>query len=178
MDTMDAITLEFIQRLGGLTEKWGLSKCTGDLWGILLVSGEAMTQEDLTKVSSYSPAMISMSLSRLEELGFVITAGRRERKRLYVATFSFVDALENFLVRVVDGDVTPIIENTSRHLQDISVQTQRANMEQVIREFEKGRLFMTLLLSTMKKHKHLNLEELKAVLPTDLSEMSNQNRVC
>ncbi len=170
---MDAITMEFVQRLGRLTEKWGLSKSTGDLWGILLVFGDAMTQEELTKVSGYSPSMVSMSLSRLEELGFVITAGRRSRKRLYVAVFTFVDALENFLMRFVDSEVTPIIENMSRQLQEISVPNQKANMEQVLMEFEKGRFFMTLLLSTMKKQKHLNLEDLKAALPPDLAKMSN-----
>jgi len=153
---MDAITMEFVQRLGRLTEKWGLSKCTGDLWGILLVF-----------------SMVSMSLSRLEELGFVITAGRKSRKRLYVAIFSFVDALENFLMRFVDSEVTPIIENMSRQLEEISVPNQKANMEQVLMEFEKGRFFMTLLLSTMKNQKHLNLEELQLALSPDLGKISN-----
>lgn len=175
---IDAITMEFVERLGGLTEKWGLSRCTGDLWGILLVSGDAMTQEELTNVSGYSPSMVSMSLSRLEELGFVITAGRKDRKRLYVAIFTFVDAFENFLMRIVDGEVTPIIENMSRHLQEIRIPGQKANLEQLLREFEKGRFFMTFLLSTMKKHKHLNLEELKSVLAPDPGIMPDQMKVC
>lgn len=170
---MDAVIMEFVQRLGALTEKWGLSKCTGDLWGILLVSGDAMTQEELTNVSGYSPSMVSMSLSRLEELGFVIAAGRRGRKRLYVAIFSFVDALESFLTRFVNSEVTPIIEDMSRHLQEINVPNQKTNLEQVLREFEKGRFFMTLLLSNMKKHKRLNLEELKSALPHDPGKIPN-----
>lgn len=169
MDTeMDAVTMDFVRRLGGLTEKWGLSKCTGDIWGILLVAGDAMTQEDLTKISDYSPAMVSMSLSRLEELGFVIMAGRKDRKRLYTAVFSIVDALENFLKRFVDGEITPIIENSSKRFQEISVLNQRANMERILDEFEKGRFFMTIFLSAMKKHKHLTLDELKKVLPREL----------
>jgi DNA-binding transcriptional regulator GbsR (MarR family) len=175
VQVMDAITMEFVQRLGGLTEKWGLSKCTGDLWGILLVSSDAMTQEELVNVSGYSPSMVSMSLSRLEEMGFVIQAGRKNRKRLYVAIFSFVDAWENFIIRVVNGDVTPIIENTTRHLQEITVQNQKVNIEQILMEFEKGRFFMTLLLSLMKKHKHQTLEELKSVLSPDLGKMPNSN---
>lgn len=174
---MDTVTMDFVRRLGGLTEKWGLSKCTGDIWGILLVSGDAMTQEELTKISDYSPAMVSMSLSRLEELGFVIMAGRKDRKRLYTAVFSIVDALENFLKRFVDGEITPIIENTARHVQEISLPANKANIERVLDEVEKGRFFMTVFLSAMKKHKHLTLDELKEVLSRELEISPHQNEV-
>jgi len=165
---MDAVTMKFVQRLGRLTDKWGLGECTGGLWGILLISGDAMTQEELGKASGYSPSLVSTALSRLVELGFVVVAARRGRKRLYVAVFSFVDALENFFRRFVDNEVTPIVENLSRRIQGISDPKHRANVEQLLREFEKGKLFMTYLLSTMKKHKDLRLGELEQVLRSDL----------
>jgi len=161
---MDAETMEFVQRLGRLTDKWSLGECTGSLWGILLVSGGAMTQEELRKASGYSPSLVSAALSRLEELGFVVAAGRRGRKRLYLAMFSFVEALENFLRRFVDNEVTPIVGNLSRRLQEISDPKQKANVERILEKFEKGRLFVTSLLSTMNKHKDLHLKELEQVL--------------
>jgi len=160
----DAVTMEFVQRLGRLTDKWGLGECTGGLWGILLVSGDAMTQEELGKASGYSPSLVSVALSRLEELGFVVAAGRRGRKRLYIAVFSFMDALESFLRRIVDNEVTPIVENLSRRLQEIIDQKHRANVERLLEEFEKGKLFITYILSTMKKHKDLHLRELEQAL--------------
>ena len=161
---MDAVTIEFVQRLGRLTYKWGLDECMGNIWGILLVSGDAMTQEDLRKASGYGSAQVSVALSRLEELGFIVTSGRKGRKRLYLAMCSFVDALENFFKRFVDNEVNPIIVNLSRRLQEISDPKYKANMERLVGEFEKGKLFMTYLLSTMKKNKDLQLRELQQVL--------------
>ena len=161
---MDAVIMEFVQRLGRLTYRWGLDECTGNIWGILLASGDAMTQEDLRKASGYGSALVSVALSRLVDLGFVVTSGRKGRKRLYVAVFSFVDALESFFKRFADNEVNPIIVNLSRRLQEISDPKYKANMERLVGEFEKGKLFMTYLLSTMKKHKDLQLGELQQVL--------------
>lgn len=160
--------MEFVQRLGRLTYKWGLDECTGNIWGILLVSGDAMTQEELRKTSGYGSALVSVALSRLDELGFVVTSGRKGRKRLYVAVFTFVDALENFFKRFADNEISPIIVNMSRHLQEISNPKYKANMKRIVGEFERAKLFMTYLLSTMKKHKDLQLEELQQVLQPGL----------
>ncbi len=165
---MDPVTTEFVQRLGRLTNKWGLDECTGNLWGILIASGDAMTQEELRKTSGYGSTLVSVALSRLDELGFVVTAGRRGRKRLYVAVFTFMDALENFFKRFADNEINPIIVNLSRSLQEIRDPKYKANMERLVGEFERGKLFMTYLLSTMKKYKDLQLGELQRVLQPDL----------
>jgi len=161
---LDAIITEFVHRLGHLASKWGLGEGTGSLWSILLVTGDAMTQEDLSRASGYSSALVSTALSRLEELGFVVTAGRRGKKRLYLAVISFVDALANFLNGFVSNEITPIIESLSKQSHKISDPKQKANVELMLLEFEKGGLFLTSLLSTMKRHKSLHLGELKQVL--------------
>ncbi|MEM2093797.1 MAG: hypothetical protein QXI32_00690 [Candidatus Bathyarchaeia archaeon] len=161
---IDLATAEFIQRLRHFTSRWGLDQCACSIWAILLATGEPMTQEDLREASGYGPALVSGALSRLDELGFVATCGRKNRKKLYVAVFSFMDALESFFKRLIDNEVTPMISNLSRRLHEISDSKRKANMERLVGEFEKGRLFITYLLSTMKKHRDLPLGELQQAL--------------
>jgi len=160
----DMATVEFMRRLGKATSRWGWGESVGCVWGALLVSG-TMTQDQLVKVSGFSVALVSSSLSWLEERGFVTSAGKQGRKRLYVPLMSFVGALESFLRRFVDVDVTPAVEVLSGRIHEIKDAEQRLNAERIIEEYQKGRAFIDTLLSLMKKHKDLRLEELMLALP-------------
>lgn len=157
-------TVEFMRRLGKATSRWGWGESVGCVWGALLVSG-AMTQDQLVKVSGFSVALVSSSLSWLEERGFVTSAGRRGRKRLYVAVLSFVDALESFLRRFIDIDITPAVEVLSKRIHEIKDVEQRSNAERILEEYQKGKVFIDTLLNLMKKHKDLRLEKLMQALP-------------
>ncbi|MBO3802650.1 MAG: winged helix-turn-helix transcriptional regulator [Candidatus Brockarchaeota archaeon] len=158
-------TAEFIRRLGKTTDMWGLGESVGCIWGALLVEGRAMTQEQLAKSSGYSIGLVSSTLSRLEEMGFVASVGRQGRKRLYVAAMSFVDALESFLKRFVDFEVVPALGALSEEARGVEDAERRSNAEKIIAEYRKARAFIDSLLSLMKKHKDLGLEELVKVLP-------------
>jgi len=155
---------EFIQRLGKLTDRWGWGESIGNIWGILLLSSEAITQDDLAEASSYSVALVSSSLSRLEDLGLVASVGRRGKKRLYRAVLSFIDALENFLTRFVDTELTPTVNLLSRRIYEIKEEKQRLNAGRILEEYKKAIAFLTYSVSFMKKHKDLRLDELQQVL--------------
>ena len=131
----------------------------------MLVSGHALTQEQPVKASGYSAGLVSSSLSRLEELGFVASGGRRGRKRLYVAAMSFVDALQSYLRRFVDVEITQAVDVLSSRVHEIKDTEQRSNTDRILEEYRKARVFIDTSLNLMKKHKHLHLEELKQVLP-------------
>ncbi|MGQ9515554.1 MAG: GbsR/MarR family transcriptional regulator [Thermoproteota archaeon] len=158
-------TIEFMRMLGKATNRWGLRESIGCIWGTLLVSGRALTQEQLAEYSGYSIGLVSSNLSRLEEMGFVRSVGRQGRKKLYVAVMSFVDALENFLKRFIDMDVTPTMGLLSEKIHEIKDAEQRSNVEKILAEYRKARVFLDYLLSMMKKHKDLCLEDLMKVLP-------------
>jgi len=158
-------TTEFIHRLGKATNRWGLGESVGRVWGALLLAGHAMTQEQLAESSGYSIGLVSSSLSRLEEMGFVTSIGRQGRKRLYVAVMSFVDALESFLKRFVEVEVTPALGILSEKIHEVKDAEQRSNAEKILIEYRKARVFIDTLLTLMKKHKDLCLEELVQVLP-------------
>ena len=159
------MSAEFVTRLGKATSRWGLGESVGCVWGTLLFSGSALTQKELVEASGYSVALVSSSLSRLKELGFVASAGRRGRKRLYVAVMSVVDGLESFLKRFVDMEIVPTVKILSERIHGIKDAKQRSNAERILEEYRRGKVFLDTLLSLMEKHKNLCSNELKQILP-------------
>ncbi|MBI4181700.1 MAG: hypothetical protein HY520_01915 [Candidatus Aenigmarchaeota archaeon] len=77
----------------------GYSPLHGQIIGVLLVRGKALSLQELTKETGYSPSMLSLSLDLLEVLGVVKKVKKTADRKLYVELHGdLLEALKNAVV--------------------------------------------------------------------------------
>lgn len=161
---MYAVT-EFVQWIGRMMNLFGLEESVGVVWGLILLKGKSVTQKEIVEETNYSTSLVSVSLSKLERLGFITSVGRRGRCKLYRASKSFLDGLENYLKRITDIEISNAISHLSKDAAKIDDETIRRNAEKIIREYEKLRIFLVTFIKILDKHKDLEKEKLTETLP-------------
>jgi DNA-binding transcriptional regulator GbsR (MarR family) len=81
--TPDRHTTAFVEKIAVLLEADGLPRVAGRLFGLLLVSAEPRSLDDLAKQLGLSKASISINARLLEEKGVVERTGRQADRRDY-----------------------------------------------------------------------------------------------
>lgn len=90
MDELDAERERLITGLGRVSDFWGLGKVMGQIYGLLFLSPEALTLDQLAARLGVSKANISVNVRGLERLAMVRRSWRRgDRKDYYVAETDF-----------------------------------------------------------------------------------------
>jgi predicted transcriptional regulator len=79
----DAGTKQFVEQLAVLLEADGLPRVAGRLFGVLLVSAEARSLDELAAQLRVSKASISVNARLLEQRGVVERVGRQADRRDY-----------------------------------------------------------------------------------------------
>lgn len=154
---------EFIHRLGRLTSQWGLGEPVGRIWGVLLFENKPLTQDEIKEKTGYSVSLISTNLTLLHNLGFVVTIGKRGRKKLYRVTASLVDAFQRFLKNFVEIELTPTIELLSRDLDEFKDRKIKVSIGNLVQEYRKIRLLMLYFLRIVKECKKLSISEIEKI---------------
>ena len=80
---MDAPTAQFIERMGLALEADGLPRIAGRIFGLLLVSEEARSLDDLAAELGVSKASVSTNTRLLEQRGVLEQVGRPADRRDY-----------------------------------------------------------------------------------------------
>jgi len=81
--TPDRNTRMFVEKLAVLLETDGMPRVAGRLFGLLLVSAEPRSLDELAKQLGLSKASISINARLLEEKGLVERVGRQADRRDY-----------------------------------------------------------------------------------------------
>ncbi len=77
---------EFVALWRGMSGLWGITPTMAEVHGLLFLTGEAMSMDDMMARLGISRGNVSMSLTKLVEWGLVRKAHRRgERKEYYEA---------------------------------------------------------------------------------------------
>src|SRR5216117_917182 len=79
----DRNTRMFVEKLAVLLETDGMPRVAGRLFGLLLVSAEPRSLDELAKQLGLSKASISINARLLEEKGLVERVGRQADRRDY-----------------------------------------------------------------------------------------------
>ena len=83
---LDAVHESMLDGLSQLADYFGFSKVMGQLYGVLLLSGEPMSLDDLLERLDISKASFSMNMRTLEQLGMVRQVwlrGKSDRRKYY-----------------------------------------------------------------------------------------------
>lgn len=156
--------VEFVHWIGRMMNLFGLEESMGVIWGLILLKGRPITQKEIVKETGYSISSVSVSLSKLERLGFIATIGKRGRCRLYKASRTFLDGLENYLRRLIDVEIKNAVLHLSNEAAKIEDNLIRRNAESIISEYEKLRIFLLVFVEILNKHKNLEKEKLDETL--------------
>lgn len=109
-----------LEGLSQLADYFGFSKVMGQLYGALLLSGEALSLDELMERLSISKASVSMNIRTLEHMGMVRQVwhkSRGDRRKYYEAQSNLLAILTNIIsgreMRDVDRALTVMQENIS-----------------------------------------------------------------
>lgn len=106
--------------LSQLADYLGFSKVMGQLYGVLLLHGEALSLDDLMDSLSISKASVSTNVRTLEHLGMVRqvwSKGKGDRRKYYEAETDLLRIITNIIsgreMRDVDRAVNVMQDNIS-----------------------------------------------------------------
>lgn len=136
---------QFLNMLSLLTRSLGLGEAAGKVWGILALVGRPMTQSEIARLTGYSLPIVSTAISVLENWGFVVRAGRRGRARLYRASSTILDILENFLNTLLDRRLNPLAKFLRENLSSFKPE-YREGAARLLKEYEKARALVRQMI--------------------------------
>lgn len=114
-----------LEGLGQLADYFGFSKVMGQLYGTLLLSGGALSLDELMEHLDISKASVSMNMRSLEMLGMVRQVwvrGGGGRRKYYEAETDFWQIITN----VLGGREMRDVERAIQVMQENSTQLQKA----------------------------------------------------
>ena len=119
----------------------GLSAVHGRLFGALILSDTALSQEQLAKQTSYSIPAVSLSLDELTRLRLIKkTRKRGDRKNYYTTDADLVQIFRKFIESIHDEHVVPFnrtLNNVPRTSRTENLQKLAKNMNKLQEYLEK-----------------------------------------
>ncbi|RLE84611.1 MAG: hypothetical protein DRJ39_02840 [Thermoprotei archaeon] len=153
---------EFLDMIARFTSNLGLGEAAGKIWGTLLLVNIPLSQSDISQLTKYSLGIVSMNLSLLERWGLVKKVGRVGKRKVYAATSTIVDLLENFLHRIIDKELSPVISYLQNNIDSFDDSTKR-NALKLLGEYKKARLLLKFAIITTKKLRVFSTRELSKI---------------
>lgn len=114
----------------------GYSPIHGQIIGVLLVKGKALSLQELAKETEYSTSMISLSLDLLEVLGVIKKVKKAADRKLYIElTGDLLEALKNAVLVKLSKSISSSLrdfENGKKRLQKL----EGAERDRVLKTIE------------------------------------------
>ncbi len=165
---IQAIEDEFIDLWNNMASLWGISPTMAQIHGLLFITGEAMSMDDIMSRLKISRGNVSMNLSKLVEWGLVRKVRKRgDRKEFYE---SLSDVWEMFTLVATQRkrrEIDPVL-NTLRRCRQALEPTNDSEPKpvEIQARFQRiDELFQFLvLMETLAKRFFENQEGLKAAV--------------
>jgi DNA-binding transcriptional regulator GbsR (MarR family) len=93
---LDEVEKEFVDLWRGMSSLWGISPTMAEIHGLLFITGDVMSMDDLMARLEISRGNVSMNLTKLLEWGLVRRVHRRGDRRDYYESIG--DVWEMFTV--------------------------------------------------------------------------------
>jgi DNA-binding transcriptional regulator GbsR (MarR family) len=124
-ETFQAVNVSIIEGLGQLAGYFGFSKVMGQLFGVLVLSPEPLSLDDLMERLGISKASVSTTMRTLEHMGIAREVWvRDDRRKYYRAESDFWQILTNILrsreLRDVNQALNVLDESAERLQASIS----------------------------------------------------------
>jgi DNA-binding transcriptional regulator GbsR (MarR family) len=121
---------EFVRLWHGMSSLWGISPTMAEIHGLLYITGQAMSMDDIMERLVISRGNVSMNLSKLVEWGLVRRIHKRGDRRDYYQSLS--DVWEMFTLVAAQRkrrEIDPILNTLRRCREALSPQAIGADAD-------------------------------------------------
>ncbi len=155
---------ELLNLMSLFTSSIGLGEAAGRVLGALMLAGVPLSQKEISELTEYSPSIVSICLSKLENWGIVRRVGRAGKRKLYATTSTLLDIIEVFFSNIIDKQLSFLTEFIQDHIDSFNEDTKK-NAMKILNETRKSRhvLRLTVML----------IEKLKSLAPRELLKLFN-----
>ncbi|MGV8086732.1 MAG: GbsR/MarR family transcriptional regulator [Candidatus Woesearchaeota archaeon] len=131
---------EFIDRMGKISKRWGMSEPAGRVWGALLFSGTPLSQKEIAKKTGYGLSLVSPTLNIIEKLDMIKSMRGKNKEKLYQITTSFMQGFRILIKKFLEQDIKPLIEE----LESIKSVKNNSNLSNLISEYKQLEYYLDL----------------------------------
>lgn len=141
----------FIERLGLIAESGGLTRITGRIWGLLIVSGKALASAEIAEALQISRGSVSMNIKQLESFDLLDARTRAGDRQTYYAmrAHPYMSMIQAQAKRT--AEYTAVVRNA---LEEITCPEARKRLEDLAAFYEitgQGYGFMLERLEALKQ---------------------------
>jgi len=129
---LDAVHESMLDGLSQLADYFGFSKVMGQLYGVLLLSGEPMSLDELLERLDISKASVSMNMRTLEQLGMVRQVwhrGKSDRRKYYEAETDLLQIVTNIISRREMRDVDRALNVLQNNIETLHAAQNKLSPE-------------------------------------------------
>lgn len=129
---LDAVHESMLDGLSQLADYFGFSKVMGQLYGVLLLSGEPMSLDGLLERLDISKASVSMNMRTLEQLGMVRQVwlrGKSDRRKYYEAETDLLQIVTNIISRREMRDVDRALNVLQNNIETLHAAQDKLSQE-------------------------------------------------
>ncbi len=122
---------EFVRLWHAMSSLWGISPTMAEIHGLLYITGQAMSMDDIMARLAISRGNVSMNLSKLLEWGLVRRTHKRGNRRDYYESLS--DVWEMFTLVAAQRkrrEIDPILSTLRRCREELSPEVCGADADQ------------------------------------------------
>ncbi|MGV8140869.1 MAG: GbsR/MarR family transcriptional regulator [Candidatus Woesearchaeota archaeon] len=113
--TLSEMEMEFIDRMGKISKRWGIGEPAGRVWGALLFANYPLSQKAIAEKTDYSLSLVSPSLTILENNNMIRSVRVKSKEKLYETNTLFIGGFRALIKGFLEQDIKPLIadlENT------------------------------------------------------------------
>jgi HTH-type transcriptional regulator, glycine betaine synthesis regulator len=129
-ERLNQVEEEFIRLWRAMSSLWGISPTMAEIHGLLYITGQALSMDDIMARLGISRGNVSMNLSKLVEWGLVRRVHKRGDRRDYYESLG--DVWEMFTLVAAQRkrrEIDPILTMLRRCKEELSVEALGAEAE-------------------------------------------------
>jgi HTH-type transcriptional regulator, glycine betaine synthesis regulator len=136
----------FVDLWRAMSALWGVSPTMAEIHGLLYITGQALSMDDIMARRGISRGNVSMNLNKLVEWGLVRRAHRRGDRRDYYESLS--DVWEMFTLVAAQRkrrEVDPILSTLRRCREELSAAADEPEVRERLRRMDELYSFLALM---------------------------------
>lgn len=130
MEDIQQIKQNFVEGMSGISQFWGLPKGVGAIFGILYISPNPLSLDELVEQSGLSKGAISTNVRTLARMGLIHPVNRlSDRKDYYEAETDFYKAVRSILRERQNNEFDRSVASVRETLEKLEANTGENDAE-------------------------------------------------
>ncbi len=121
---LDQVQRQFIDLWRSMSNLWGITPTMAEIHGLLFITGDVLSMDDIMAQLGISRSNVSMNVSRLIEWGLVRRAHRRgDRREYYEALTDIQEMFTLVAAQRKRREIDPLLNTLGQCVEQLSDQT-------------------------------------------------------